>query len=54
MSHNVQDDDPMWIEYLNEAAKTDARLIDDWTKVIDVILVFVRGYVFVLSALPFL
>ena len=38
----VEDDDVLWTEYLKEAANADARLVKDWTKVIDVLLVFVR------------
>jgi hypothetical protein len=43
-SPGVQDDDAFWTEYLNLASSTDARLVQDWTKVIDVLLVFVRCY----------
>ena len=39
---SVEDDDILWMEYLKEAANTDACLVKDWTKVIDVLLVFVR------------
>lgn len=43
MSPGVQDDDILWTEYLKEASNADSRLIKDWTKVIDVLLVFVRA-----------
>ena len=41
---SVQDDDVLWTEYLKVASDVDARLVKDWTKVIDVLLVFVRCY----------
>lgn len=44
LSHSVQDDDILWTEYLNLASVADARLVTGWTKIIDVLLVFVRDY----------
>jgi len=41
-STNVQDDDIIWTQYLKVASDADTRLVKDWTKVIDVLLVFVR------------
>jgi len=41
---NVQDDDILWTQYLKVASDADTRLVKDWTKVIDVLLVFVRSY----------
>ena len=49
-----QNDNTIWDDYLDMAEKTDDRILKDWNSVIDVILVFVRGYVFVLSTLPLL
>ena len=39
---SVQDDDILWTQYLKVASDADTRLVKDWTKVIDVLLVFVR------------
>lgn len=39
---SVQDDNTLWTEYLKVASEADARLVNDWTKVIDDLLVFVR------------
>jgi Family of unknown function (DUF6535) len=37
----VQKGDPMWTQYLEEAIKFDARMVDAWNKIVDVILVYV-------------
>jgi len=37
----VKEDDNIWKEYNEEAAKFDERMIDQWNKVIDGILVYV-------------
>ena len=37
----VEEDDTLWKEYLEEAAKFDRRKIDEWNKVVDVVLLFV-------------
>ena len=39
----VEKDDPFWKEYLDKAAVFDTRMVDEWNKIIDVLLVFV-GY----------
>jgi hypothetical protein len=39
---NVQDDGILWTEYLKVASEADERLVKDWTKTIDDLLVFVR------------
>ena len=39
----VEKDDPLWKEYLDKAAAFDARLVDEWNKTVDVLLVYV-GY----------
>jgi hypothetical protein len=46
---SVQDDDILWTEYLKVASDVDARLVKDWTSVIDAVLVFVC---FFLSSSP--
>lgn len=38
----IQQDDEVWTRYLAVASIVDSRMIDDWTKIIDVILVYVR------------
>ena len=40
---NVEKDDPLWKLYLDKAAVFDARMVDEWNKIIDVLLVYV-GY----------
>ena len=37
----VEEDDPIWKVYIAEAAAFDNRMIDQWNKVIDVVLVYV-------------
>ena len=37
----VEEDDTLWKEYLEEAAKFDRCKIDEWNKIVDVILVYV-------------
>lgn len=37
----VEEDDPIWKEYLAAAAKFDERMIDQWNQVIDGVLVYV-------------
>ena len=43
MKGNVEKDDPLWKEYLDKAAVFDARMVDEWNKIVDVLLVYV-GY----------
>ena len=40
---NVEKDDPLWKIYLDKAAVFDARMVDEWNKIVDVLLVYV-GY----------
>ena len=40
---NVEKDDPLWKLYLDKAAAFDARMVDEWNKIVDVLLVYV-GY----------
>ena len=37
----VNEDDEIWIKYLEIAEASDKRMINDWTRVVDSILVFV-------------
>jgi len=39
----VSNDDPVWKEYVDAAAAYDLRMVDEWTKILDVVLVFVRA-----------
>ena len=41
---NVEKDDPVWQEYVDKAAVFDVRIMDEWNKTIDVLLVFVGYY----------
>ncbi|KDR65507.1 hypothetical protein GALMADRAFT_217532 [Galerina marginata CBS 339.88] len=38
--HSVQEDDPLWKAYIKEAALFDNRMIDEWNKIIDTVLVY--------------
>ena len=40
---NVEKDDPLWKEYLDKAAEFDVRMVDEWNKIVDVLLLYV-GY----------
>ena len=41
LKDNVEKDDPLWKEYLDKAAVFDVRMVDEWNKIIDVLLVYV-------------
>jgi hypothetical protein len=41
-SGKVSEDDPIWKEYVESATIFDAKMVEGWTKIIDVVLVFVR------------
>jgi hypothetical protein len=41
LKDNVEKDDPLWKEYLDKAAAFDVRMIDEWNKIVDVLLVYV-------------
>ena len=43
LKDNVEKDDSLWNEYLDKAAVFDVRMIDEWNKIVDVLLVYV-GY----------
>ena len=43
LKDNVGKDDPLWKEYLDKAAIFDERMVDEWNKIVDVLLVYV-GY----------
>ena len=49
LKDNVGKDDPLWKEYLDNAAVFDVRMVDEWNKIVDVLLVYV-GYFFVPSS----
>lgn len=38
---STQDYDRFWNKYLQKATKFDAKIIEDWNKIVDVTLVFV-------------
>ena len=39
--YKVEKDDPLWKQYVEKAALFDERIIDQWNKIVDVILVYV-------------
>ena len=41
LKDNVGKDDPLWKEYLDKAAVFDVRMVDEWNKIIDVLLFYV-------------
>jgi len=42
---SVEKNDPLWKDYIKEAAVFDNRMIDEWNKIIDTVLVYVSlGY----------
>ena len=43
LKDKVEKDDPFWNEYLDKAAVFDVRVVDEWNKIVDVLLVYV-GY----------
>ena len=44
LKDNVGKDDVLWKEYLDKAAVFDVRMVDEWNKIVDVLLVYV-GYI---------
>lgn len=38
---DVEKDDPLWKEIIEKAAVFDVRMLDEWNKTIDVVLVYV-------------
>ena len=38
--NKVEKDDPLWKEYVEKAGPFDERMIDEWNRVIDVILIY--------------
>ena len=47
LKNKVEKDDPLWNEYLDKAAAFDERMVDEWNKIVDVLLVYV-GYIYFL------
>ena len=43
LKDNVEKDDPLWKEYVERAAVFDVRMMDEWNRIVDVLLVYV-GY----------
>ena len=43
LKDNVEKDDEFWTEYLKEVDAFDVRMVDEWNKTVDVLLVYV-GY----------
>ena len=46
---NVKKDDPLWTEYLDKAAVFDARMVDELNKIVDVLLVYVGYFCYILT-----
>ena len=44
LTNNVEKDDPLWKEYLDKAAVFDERMVDEWNKIVDVLLVYVSQF----------
>jgi hypothetical protein len=40
-SSEIFKDDPLWEGYVKQAAEFDGRMVDEWNKIVDVILVYV-------------
>ena len=51
---NVEKDDPLWQEYLDKAAVFDVRMVDEWNKIIDVLLVYVGYFLVPLQQISYL
>ena len=49
MKGNVKKDDPLWTEYLDKAAVFDARMVDELNKIVDVLLVYVGYFCYILT-----
>ncbi|KAF8811280.1 hypothetical protein BYT27DRAFT_7134298 [Phlegmacium glaucopus] len=47
---HVEKDDSLWAEYLERADSFDKRIIDDWNKIVDVILVYVALFIATLTS----
>ena len=47
LKNKVEKDDPLWNEYLDKAAAFDERMVDEWNKIVDALLVYV-GYIYFL------
>ena len=39
--YKVERDDPLWKQYVEKAALFDERIVDQWNKIVDVLLVYV-------------
>ena len=39
--YKVEKDDPLWKQYVEKAASFDERIVDQWNKIVDVLLVYV-------------
>lgn len=39
--YKVEKDDPLWKQYVEKAALFDKRMVDQWNKIVDVLLVYV-------------
>jgi hypothetical protein len=49
LKDDVKKDDPLWREYLDKAAVFDARMVDEWNKIVDVLLVYVGCFLLISS-----
>lgn len=41
LKYKVEKDDPIWKQYVDKAASFDERMVDQWNKIVDVLLVYV-------------
>ena len=44
LKDNAEKDDPVWKEYVDKANAFDERMVDEWNKTVDVLLVFVSYF----------
>jgi hypothetical protein len=50
LKDNVGKDDPLWNEYLDKSGAFDVRMVDEWNKIVDVLLVYVGYFKSLLSS----
>jgi len=48
---SVEDDDSIWREYVEAATAFDTKMVENWNKILDVILVFIA--LFISATIPF-
>ncbi|KAF8151672.1 hypothetical protein B0H34DRAFT_678247 [Crassisporium funariophilum] len=46
----VEDDDDIWTQYLKIASEFDNRMLDDWTRIVDTMLIYVALFISILTS----